>query len=53
LDEDANGVRDDLLIGIQKFPDTLGFLALLDTVEEHFGRVSRGNWAPEQGVIIK
>jgi hypothetical protein len=51
LDEDANGVCNDLLLRIQKFPNALDFLALLDTVEEHFEQVSGCHWAPEQGVI--
>ncbi len=53
LEEDADGIHDDLIIGIWKFSDALDFLALLFAVEEHFRQVVGGHWAPEQGVLIK
>jgi hypothetical protein len=53
LEEDADGVHNDLIIGIWKFSNALDFLALLYAVEEHFRQVGGGHWAPEQGVTFK
>jgi hypothetical protein len=53
LEENADGVHNDLVIGIWKFSNFLDFLTLLDAVEEHFRLVGGGQWALEQGVVVK
>jgi hypothetical protein len=53
LEENADGVCKDLVIGIWKFSNALDFLTLLDAVEEHFRQIGGGHWALEQGAVIK
>ncbi len=49
--EYVDGIRYDLVIGIQEFADALDLLALLESIEEHLRRVAGGHWAAEQGVV--
>ncbi len=48
----ADGVRDDLVIGIWELADALDLLALLKSIVEHLRRVAGGHLAAEQGVIF-
>jgi hypothetical protein len=52
LEGNADGVFNDLVIGIWKFSNALDFLTLLNAVEEHFRQVGGGYWASEQGVML-
>ncbi len=51
LEEDAYGVSNDLLIGVREIADALDFLTLLDSVEEHFGRITCRHGTTEQRVV--
>jgi hypothetical protein len=53
LEDDEDGVCNDLIIGIWKYSDLLDFSTLLYAVEKHFRPVGGSHWAPEQGVVIK
>jgi hypothetical protein len=53
LEENVDGVCNDLVIGIWRFSNALDVLTLLDMVVEHFRQVGGGYWASEQGVVIK
>jgi hypothetical protein len=53
LEENANGIGNDLVILIWKFTNAVDFLTLLDAVEEHFRQVGGGRWAWELFVVIK
>jgi hypothetical protein len=53
LDENVDGGRDCLVVGICDVSNALDFLTLLDLVEEHLGQVAWGHSAPEQCVVVE
>ncbi len=51
LEEDAYGISNDLFIGVREIANALDFLTLLDSLEEHFGRITCRHGTAEQRVI--
>ncbi len=51
LEEDAYGVSNDLFIGVREIANALDFSTLLDSVEEHFGRIAGRHGTAEQRVV--